>query len=165
MHPYYQKNFQFCPRCGARYNSRKEPLICDQCQFIYYPNPAPTTAVIVEEKGKILLAKRSIEPKKGWWDTPGGFIEINESVEECTIREMKEETGLNVEFLKIIGSAPVEYEDKPTLTIGVHAKIISGTIKPADDVASLHWIDLNEIPEKIGFKSVKVIIDIFKKNY
>lgn len=162
IHPYYQANYNFCPRCGAKFLAKETPLQCQNCGFEVYANPAPTSAVIIEQNGKILLAIRKNDPKKGTWDTPGGFIEPNESLEESVIREVKEETGLTVKVIGYIASAPIDYEQKPTLTIGVHAQIVSGTMKPADDVASLHWVSLDEIPENIGFDSVRMVIEKFK---
>lgn len=159
IHPYYQENYIYCPRCSAEFNSDEQPLHCDQCGFEVYANPAPSTAIFVIKNNKILLAKRNNDPKKGGWDTPGGFLEVNETIEASAIREMKEETGLDIEITEIIGSEPDLYVDIPILTIGVTAKIIGGTMQAADDVASLHWINLKEIPEEIAFSSVKKLLD------
>lgn len=161
---YYQQNYNYCPRCSAKFPNKNEPLHCTQCGFEIYANPAPTTAILIEKNGKLLLAKRKIDPKKGAWDTPGGFVECDETIEESAIREAKEETGLKIKVLKIIGSQPDIYDQKPTLTFAIHAKIIEGTMKAADDVASLYWVDFANIPQEFGFESVTKLVHQFVKN-
>jgi NADH pyrophosphatase NudC (nudix superfamily) len=158
MHSFYLTNYNFCPKCGAKLKQNGDSLHCQACGFNIYPNPAPATSIFVIKNNQVLLAKRKIDPKKGAWDSPGGFIEVGESVEAGAIREMKEETGLDVKIIEILGSHPDSYDDKPTFTIGLLAEIIGGELAPADDVASLHWIDLDKIPDKFGFESVKLLL-------
>jgi NADH pyrophosphatase NudC (nudix superfamily) len=92
------KNFyKFCPKCGGNLVFQKENcLICRNCKFHFYINPLPCNAAIIEnEKGEIMLVERKVDPKKGFWDWPGGFINPGESLEDSLKREIKEE--LNVE--------------------------------------------------------------------
>ena len=164
MHPFYLTNYNFCPRCGTKLKQNGDSLHCQQCNFEIYANPAPTTTVFVIQNNQVLLAKRKINPKKGTWDSPGGFVETGESIEAGAIREMKEETNLDIKIVKIFGSHPDLYDNKPTVTIGVLAEIIGGKLTPGDDVASLHWVDLDKIPNEFGFKSVKLLLnDLLKK--
>ncbi len=149
MHPYYKKNYNYCPKCGTKMelSSDKEHFICLECEFEVYPNPAPTVSIFFARDNKILLAKRAIDPGKGKWDSVGGFVDTGESLEQAAIREALEETGCRVEFKKFISSYPDSYDGKPTLSSAVAAEIISKEPQPADDVASLHWLDISEIPD------------------
>ncbi len=165
IHQYYQKNYLFCPRCQTKFPDTEEPLHCSNCDFKIYANPAPSTAILVIEDNKILLAKRKFEPKKNCWDTPGGFLNVDESVEQCARREMKEETGLKIKIAAYIGSAPDYYQQVPILTIGLQAEIVSGKMKAQDDVASLHWFELGQTPKNIGFESVAALLKKIKSKY
>ena len=67
---------------------------CEQCNEPIYENPVPATClVVVEKSGDLLLVKRRVEPKKGFWCLPGGFMELGESPEQGALRELREETG------------------------------------------------------------------------
>ena len=89
--------FKFCPKCSGDLTRKSENLlVCQKCKFELYLNPKPTNAAILEnEKGEILLVKRKIPPKEGFWDLPGGFVEVGESAEEAIVREVKEELGIS----------------------------------------------------------------------
>ena len=164
MHPFYSTNYHFCPRCKAKLKLNGDSLHCQRCEFDIYINPAPATAIFVIKNNQVLLAKRKIDPKKGTWDSPGGFVEVGESIEAGAIREMKEETNLDVRVVEIFGSHPDSYDGKPTFTVAVLAEIIGGEPIPADDVASLHWVDLDKIPNDFGFESVKLLLhNLLKK--
>ncbi len=69
----------------------KERSVCRRCDFIDYQNPKIVAGAVVEKDGKILLCKRAIEPRKGFWTLPAGFMELGESVEEAAAREAQEE--------------------------------------------------------------------------
>lgn len=69
---------------------------CENCGFIHYMNPRVVTGVIVEYDGRVLLQQRAIDPRRGYWTFPGGFLEFGEMPEDGARRETKEEVGLDV---------------------------------------------------------------------
>jgi len=75
--------------------------ICDNCETIHYQNPIMVVGCIVLHEGKILLAKRGISPRKGKWNLPCGFLEMNEAVEKGATREVLEETGIQVKIERL----------------------------------------------------------------
>jgi ADP-ribose pyrophosphatase YjhB (NUDIX family) len=100
----------FCSRCGARLDfgfvdgEHRERLACSKCGFIAYVNPRlVVTTIPVTEDGRVVLLKRGIEPGRGLWAQPGGFLEVDETVTEAAIRETFEETGLVVQPGEVIG--------------------------------------------------------------
>ncbi len=157
---YYRQHYQYCPQCGQPFQETRQPLVCRHCKFKLYTNPKPATAVFIIKDQKILLAKRKFKPKQNWWDTPGGFIEFNESIEQGAVREVLEETNLQTKITQYIGSCPDLYQDIPILTIGLKAEILDGSMQAADDVAQLKWFNLKQIPHKIGFKSVQKLLNV-----
>lgn len=100
------------------------------------------------EHGKILLVKRGHEPFKGQWATPGGRIEDNETAEQCLVREMKEEIGLKVEPVKLIGIYSDPKRD-PRLMIAIAylIKRVGGEVRAGSDAADARWFDLDSLPE------------------
>ena len=117
--------------------------------------------------GKVLLARRAIDPHKGKFDTIGGFVDLSETLEAGALRETKEETGLAIQLLELLGNHPDEYDDESTLCFNYVAKIIGNTKpKPADDVASLEWVSINNPPlAEVGFKNTRLFLADLKKWY
>jgi len=103
---------KYCPKCGS-VNFKKECdrwLKCSDCGFHFFINSAAAVAaLVVNDKGKLMLVTRGVEPNYGKLDLPGGFIDPGESAENAIKRELMEELGLKVKTLKYIGSAPNEY--------------------------------------------------------
>lgn len=164
--------YRFCPKCGSR-AERKLPnlLICPNCGYDFYINPASTNAVILENsKGEILIVKRKFEPKKGYLDLPGGFVEPGESLEQSAIREVKEELGIDIAAAKYFNSYPDEYlfQGVNIKTLGfILTASVANDIKitVSDDVAEARFYKRNELPlEKIAFESLKRgLIDYLKE--
>jgi 8-oxo-dGTP diphosphatase len=102
---------------------------------------------ILIEDGKILLIKRAAEPFKGEWALPGGRIDEGETAEQCLIREMKEETDLEVEPIKLIGiySDPAR-DPRGVIAAAYLIRRLSGEPKGGDDAGEARWFDLGELP-------------------
>jgi NAD+ diphosphatase len=154
--------FTYCPKCASTLEKTSQNLLtCSKCGFHYYINPKPTNALIAEnERGQIMLVRRGIEPQKGMWDLPGGFIEPGETLEESMQREAKEELGVGVEDLKYFGSYPdiYEYQDItfPTLVFALTGKLNESDLAPQDDIDKIEFCDKDKIPfEELAFESLK----------
>ena len=164
-------DFKYCPQCAAPFlQHAPNLLVCSACDLHYYINPRSTNAVLLQNnKNQMLLTQRKFDPYAGKYDLPGGFVDINESVEESVVRELKEELGvdMNIGDVEYLGSCFDTYEFKGVnyYTVGVmyRAKIKDDiVITPADDVVSVLWVDINDIPYKdIAFKGVAT----FMKSY
>ena len=92
--------WRFCPRCATELDRAHVParVECPACGFVGHANSSPCVGVVVEdEAGRVLLARRAIEPYRGMWDTPGGYLEEGEHPLDGLRRELLEETGLTVE--------------------------------------------------------------------
>ena len=103
-------SLQYCTRCGAPLEfgevegEDRHRLSCRSCGLVSYVNPRlVVTTIPVTDAGEVVLLRRGIEPGRGWWAQPGGFLEIDETVTEAAIRETLEETGLIVEPGEIVG--------------------------------------------------------------
>lgn len=153
--------YKFCPICSSKLNFKKENLlVCSKCKFEFYINTVPCNAAIIEnEKGEILLVKRKFDPKKGYWDWPGGFLDAGESLEDSIKREIKEELNVEIELGKFVGVYSDTYLfqniNNPVICIVMAGKI-KGEIKVSDDVAGYKYFSKKDIfKQKLAFKSMK----------
>jgi ADP-ribose pyrophosphatase YjhB (NUDIX family) len=135
-----------------------------------YGNPAPTAcALLVDERGRLLLGRRANEPYQGRWDIPGGFLEEDEHPLDCLRRELREETGLDVESGDFFGVWMDRYgpgEDEPvTLNLYWTARVVGGgEPEAADDVSELRWFEPDELPgpEELAFRTVADVLAAFR---
>ena len=100
--------YKFCPKCGGKFIHRGgNHLKCQDCGYSYFVNQAPTAGVIIfDNEGRVMLVKRKFEPKKGTWQSIGGFVGLDESLEEAAMREAKEELGVTIQIEAILAVFP-----------------------------------------------------------
>jgi 8-oxo-dGTP diphosphatase len=161
-----------CPQCGARVEEGDGRLECTECGFVTYANPVPTAcAVCVDERGRILLARRAADVFDGAWDLPGGFVEEDEHPLDTVRRELREETGLEVEPLDFLGVWMDRYsEDESgpsTLNLYWRARVVGGEPQAADDVSELRWFAPHELPraEELAFRNVTLVLERFRDQH
>ncbi|MDQ5868749.1 MAG: NUDIX hydrolase [Thermoproteota archaeon] len=118
--------------------------------MVKYHYPAVAVDVIVEKDEKLLLIKRRNDPFKGLLAIPGGFVNEGERVEDTAVREMLEETNLNIEPINILGaySDPKRDPRGHVITIAFIGKIIGGEVKAGDDADDFEWISYEELKDK-----------------
>lgn len=171
MHPLHQ--FRYCPKCGSSHFIEHNPKakLCEDCGFIYYFNSCSSTvALIINDKNELLVATRAKDPAKGTFDLPGGFVDMYETGEEAVIREVKEETNLDVEKVEYLYSTTNIYTysgfDVHTLDLVYRCRVKDTTdLKAEDDVSELQFIKIEDLnPELFGLSSVKGIVEKIKKS-
>jgi ADP-ribose pyrophosphatase YjhB (NUDIX family) len=98
-----KRGMSFCTHCGGHLSRRRVELdayarlVCDACEHIHYENPRVIVACAVFWKDTLLMCRRAYEPLHGYWTLPSGYLECGETVEEGAVRELQEETGVNLE--------------------------------------------------------------------
>lgn len=134
--------------------------------FTYkYPRPAVTADVVVitnEQEPRVLLIQRGNEPFKGHWAFPGGFMDMDETTEQCAIRELEEETGLKVSEVKQIGAySKVDRDPRGrTITVAYLARIDEAEeVKGQDDAAKAEWFPINNLPQ-LAFDHEDIMNDV-----
>ncbi len=159
--------YKYCPFCSEKLNNKSEFYSCPKCKENIYKNYAYVgVGMVFVKNGKVLLSKRGMEPRKGIYDIIGGFLNDDEYPEKGILREVKEETGLNVKVEKILGIYRDSYgkNDEPTLNIIYTGKIISGKMKPQDgEISKLKWFDLDKTKNLELFKNVKEALSDLRK--
>ncbi len=151
------KAYNYCSKCGLALspNGLNIPT-CTSCNISYYKNSKPTAGVLPVKDGKVLLARRGEEPHKGEIDIIGGFLEDGEHPLDGARREALEESNLIIEPTELLDIVMDEYSigNHKTLNIYYVGEIKSGEMKASDDVVSLEWINISDLPENEGFASV-----------
>jgi len=145
--------WRFCPRCAGRLDLTEAPgrVACTSCASVFYANSAPCACAIVEDdEGRVLLGRRAVEPYRGFWDTPGGYLNELEDPLDGLRRELLEETGLTIEPKRFLGVWIDTYGDRPTANATLNlfwvVGIAAGEPVAADDVAELRWFAPDELP-------------------
>jgi len=159
--------FRYCPFCGGRLSFKgagpSRPY-CPSCGFVHYLNPTVGVAVVVVEKGRILLGRRNRPPFPGYWCIPCGHVEWGEDVREAARREFLEETGLVVEVGDVV-EVLSNFHNPLSLTVGVWfwGKVVGGVLKPGDDLDEVGFFDLDKIHVPLAFPTDEVVIDKIRK--
>jgi ADP-ribose pyrophosphatase YjhB (NUDIX family) len=161
-----------CPRCRAGLVHGDGRVECPACGLAEYANPAPTAcAVCLDDDGRILLARRAAEVFNGAWDLPGGFVDEDEHPLDTIRRELREETGLEVEPREFLGIWMDRYSEDElgpsTLNIYWTARVIGGEPEAADDVSELRWFAPHKLPppEEIAFRNVAEVLAPFRDEH
>ena len=129
-----------------------------------YPHPAVTTDIVIftirQDELKVLLIKRALPPHQGEWALPGGFVNLDESLEEGARRELEEETGVRGVYLEQLYTfgQPDRDPRERVITVAYYALIPTDTIeiRAATDAEGVSWFGMNELPE-LAFDHVKIL--------
>ena len=156
--------------CGARlrrtFKDGAERLYCPSCRQPIYESPIPATCLVVTAPDKrILVVKRGVEPRKGLWSLPGGFVNKNETPEQGALRELEEETGLKgrIEILLGVTTTPSERYGS-VLMMGFLVKRYTGTPSAGDDAQAVAWHASQKLPP-LAFESHSAMLRIFLAAY
>jgi 8-oxo-dGTP diphosphatase len=160
---------RFCPRCGGPLEATLRPgaeapqQVCATCGRVHYHNAKPCAGVLVVRGGQLLLVRRRIEPFKGHWDIPGGFLEETETPEAGAVREVREETGLEVRLTGLFGFYVDRclYQEQVGVTLNAYflGEVVDGQERAGDDAAELRWFSPDEIPSRIAFDHARLVLE------
>ena len=158
--------YRFCPTCGSRTEQRlnegRERDYCRSCPRWLYDNAKPCAGALVVQNGRVLLAKRAIEPFFGFWDIPGGFLEADEHPEAGAIREVREETGIEVRLTGFVGVYMDRYEVGAEPSLWHHsmnfyytAEPVGGALSPTNESSEVRWFAPEDLPpmEAIAYEN------------
>src|SRR3989344_4797560 len=139
------RNNEQCPHCGR------------------FANRGVSIDAVIINGNEVLLIKRGVEPNKGYWGTPGGYVNWDESLEETVKREVKEETNLDVTSLVLVGvySSPSRHP-KQVINVVYLIEVADGKVKHGDDAMDAKWFDLDNLPTEMALDHKQNIEDAIK---
>ncbi len=159
-------NFRFCPRCatplveGAVAGRTRQYCPAPDCHFVHFRNPLPVAGCLVADPGGIVLIRRAVEPRRGYWALPAGYVEEDETPEEAARRETREECGLEVELHGLLGvySFFERRGNRSGLGLFYLARPVGGVLVPGDDALDARLFPLDTLPVELAFPSHAQVI-------
>jgi 8-oxo-dGTP diphosphatase len=160
---------RYCPVCGGKLHSKtlkpEEPdrLVCSKCEFVFYLDPKVVACSIVEMEGRIVLLKRAIDPQKGKWVLPGGYVDRGEEVKAAALRETEEECGLKIHTKELLGL--YSYPGRIAVVVVYVAEPSGGELIVGDETAEVGLYRPESIPwNELAFQStIDALKDYLKK--
>ena len=154
-------NPRYCPQCGTALEMRKDGErvrpVCPACDFVFYLNPIVAAGALVERDGRVALVRRGVEPGRGLWGLPAGYVEADESPEEAAIRETWEEAHLCVEIDSLLDAYSYGSERDRGVLLIYAAHTVSGELQAGDDAVDAAWFGPDELPE-IAFRTHREVL-------
>ena len=151
--------FVYCPRCGAPLATRaafgRQRQVCAFCGYIQFRDPKVAVAGLVTANSRVLLVRRAMIPRVGFWALPAGYMDEDEMPEAALARELTEETGLTVNVERLLGVVPLGgWEEKRGILLVYTGQPAGGVLAAADDVTEARWFAPAELPwDEIAFSS------------
>jgi len=156
---------RYCPHCAHPLEERRAfqrlRLVCPACGFVHFRELKVGVTVLVERNGGVLLIQRAIDPGRGQWALPAGFVEWDEAPEDAAARELGEETGLEVDRLELLGVR--HYTDDfrgPGINLTYRARVSGGVLRAGDDAGAARFFAPDDLPpvEEIAFEGHRLTL-------
>lgn len=155
----WSTNARFCLQCGNALEAcqveGRERLRCTRCDFVLWANPASAAAgVVLDGRSRVLLVRRAIEPFRGHWALPAGYQEADEHPALTVVREVLEETGIEVEVVRLLDLIYIPEDPRKPANLAVFlCRPLGGALCAGLDAEAAEWFELERLPPKLGFQN------------
>jgi ADP-ribose pyrophosphatase YjhB (NUDIX family) len=163
-------DYRFCPRCGGGLASRVlkqgevARLVCRACSFVFYLDPKVAACTICMLDGGIVLLRRGIEPSRGKWVFPGGFVDRGEAVADAAVRETLEEVRLRVSLTGILDA--YSFPGSDVVVIVYAADVVGGHLQAGDEALEARAFPPEEIPwSELAFPSTQAALRDYVRRF
>lgn len=158
----WDRTHQYCGRCGSKTYTKdnERAKACPECKLMNFPRLSPAVIMAVEKGNELLLARSSRFPT-GLYSVLAGFVEPGETIEECVVREVREEVGITVGKVRYVASQPWPFPN--SLMLGFSAEYLGGEIRPDPvEITEAGWFTADSLPSIPGRISIaRRLIDRF----
>lgn len=160
-------NFIYCPYCATplevREIYRQQRPVCPQCHFVHFPDPKVAVIGLVTYEAQVLLIRRAVEPDKGKWALPGGYMDAGEMPTLALQRELLEEVGLQVKIETMLDIFPMVVTTGRSQGIvlayhAVPADAAQTTLVCDDDACEAAWFTATTLPADLAFESTHTLL-------
>ena len=143
-----QRDIKFCQQCGGALGQKevenKLRPYCVKCDFTVFLDPKIAAVVLATKDGRLVMVRRGVEPEIGRWSFPAGYVDRGEVVEDAAIREVREETGLEVQLNGFVG---LYSEANRAVVLAVYsAEIVGGSLRAGHDAQEVAYFSSDELP-------------------
>ncbi len=139
---------KYCPNCATllstRFRHGFDRPACPSCEFIHYAGPKVAVGVVISRGERILLNRRAIDPGRGRWSFPSGYVDLGESTESAAVREVKEETGYDVRLSGLVGV--YSNASRPVVFIVYGGEVVGGEPAPCEEVEAVELFEPGNLP-------------------
>jgi ADP-ribose pyrophosphatase YjhB (NUDIX family) len=141
---------KFCPQCGGRVSLRTPSgdhlprYVCDECGVVHYQNPRLVVGCVPELDGRILICKRAIEPRRGYWTVPAGFMENGETLQQAAARESHEEARASLEIGSLLAIVHVLHAEQ--VHVFFRARLARPEFAPGPESLEVELVEPAGIP-------------------
>ena len=160
------RSIHHCRVCGAPTEYRMPPddnrdrAVCTVCETVHYENPLNVVGTVPVWEGRVLLCRRNIEPRRGFWTLPAGFMELGETTEQGAIRETVEEAGAEIELEPLFTVLNVVHVGQ--VHFYYRARMLSDKLDPGPETIEARLFDEAEVPwHELAFKTVRSTLEHF----
>ena len=155
-------DIKFCSHCGQPLELRQAAgalrPVCAACGHIHFFDPKVAAVALIERGGKVLLVRRVMNPERGKWTIPGGFVDAGEDPRLAAARECLEETGLQVEITDLLEALfSTEHPRSASIILAYRARITGGELRAGDDADGIGFFGPNDLPE-LAFATTTTIL-------
>ncbi|MGR6872733.1 NUDIX hydrolase [Pseudomonas sp. HK3] len=158
---------KYCSECAhpvtyqVPEGDNRERAVCDQCGTIHYVNPRIIAGTLPVYQNQILLCKRAIEPRKGYWTLPAGFMEQGETLEQGAARETQEEAGIDIACGQLLSSISVPHISQVHIFFLANMENAEHAVSTSESLA-VKLFDVDKIPwDEIAFPTVKKTLQFY----
>lgn len=151
----------YCSDCGTKTEvqvvAKRQRIVCPGCERIFFRNPKVVVTALIEAEGRVLLVRRDIEPGRGLWGLPGGYVDWDEHPEQAMIRECEEETGARVQPDGLLSVQHVILDSEGIVILSYRAQLLGGDISARDEVQEVGWFGPKTLPP-LAFKTHRNVL-------
>ncbi|MBI4006301.1 MAG: NUDIX hydrolase [Gammaproteobacteria bacterium] len=160
---------KFCSLCGGPVISKIPPdddrprYVCVACEIVHYQNPKVVTGCIPEHDGRVLLCKRAIEPRQGYWTLPAGFMELGETSFEAALRETLEEANARVKLLDLYTVINLPHVDQVHMMY--RSELLDQDFSPGKESVAVDLFAEHLIPwDELAFTTIQQTLKFYFKD-
>lgn len=151
---------RFCGSCGGALDGRRPHPACTACGRTAFRDPkVGAGAVVADDDGRLLLVRRAVDPERGRWALPAGFVDAGEDPRDAVAREVREETGLQVEVGAVIDvyAGAGQTGGGASFFLAFSARVVGGSLRAGDDADDAGFFALDALPD-LAFASTRAAV-------